>query len=113
MRKKEIIEKLQAIESRLELVLNWLSFISHKEAKIMSTLADLEQAIADAAAASASEKAEVQAALAAQATKIQELLDQIAGGVVPGALVTQDQLDALVVAVSAVSAATADIYTPV
>ena len=38
MHSEAITERLQAIESRLELVLNWLSFISHKETNIMALL---------------------------------------------------------------------------
>lgn len=46
MHLENIQERLQAIESRLELVLNWLSFISHKEANIMALLDKLTADVA-------------------------------------------------------------------
>lgn len=60
----------------------------------------------------AAERAQVNEALAAQSAKIDELKALLSGVVVPGGVVTQDQLDALLVAAKEVTAAVADIYTP-
>lgn len=85
--------------------------VLNRSNKIMSTLEELNAAIQAATDATVAEQAQVQAALAAQAAQIQALSDQIAG-MSAGGLVTQEQLDALVVAAKGISAAVEAIYTP-
>ena len=92
--------RLQAIEGQLALVLNWLSFISQKEASIMATIQELEAALTAVAAkvttlinTIATENNEV-------AVTIQRLIDQIAAGTP----VSQAQLDGLMSTVVAVGA---------
>lgn len=77
----------------------------------MSTLDDLNAAIEAATAATLAEQAQVQEALAAQALQIQSLTDQIAA-MSAGGLVTQEQLDALVVAAQGISTAVEAIFVP-
>ena len=60
----------------------------------------------------ATERAEVQSALAAQAAKIEALTAQIGSVVVPGSVATQEQLDALFATTKEVTGAVADIFTP-
>ena len=90
--------RLQAIESQLALVLNWLSFMTHKETAIMATVQELEAAVTAVADkvttlinTIATENNEV-------AVTIQRLIDQIAAGTP----VSQAQLDGLMTTVLAV-----------
>ena len=46
MHTEELKSRLQAIESRLELVLNWLSFMTQKENAIMATIEEVQAEVA-------------------------------------------------------------------
>ena len=83
--------RLQAIESQLALVLNWLSFMTQKESAIMATIEEVQAQVAAVAdkvttllSTIATENAEVVATL-------KKLTDQIAAGTP----VSQAQLDAV------------------
>lgn len=104
--------RIHLMESQLSLVLQSLSLILHKETHIMATVDELTSAMATLSDTVATEHAEVQDALEAQASKIQELIDQIALDIRPDAVATQEQLDALMASAEAISAAVAGIYTP-
>lgn len=77
-----------------------------------ATIEEIQAALEAATAAIATERAEVQSALAAQSAKIDELNALLSGVVVPGSVVTPAQLDAILVAANGITAAVADIYTP-
>ena len=77
-----------------------------------ASIEEIQAALEAATVAIATERAEVQSALAVQAAKIEALTAQIGGVVVPGSVATQEQLDALLVAAKDVTAAVANIFTP-
>ena len=92
--------RLQAIESQLALVLNWLSFMTQKETAIMATLDEVQAqvaAVADKVTALlttiSTENDEVEATL-------KKLTDQIAAGTP----VNTAQLDALMSSLVAIGA---------
>lgn len=90
--------------------MNLFTVIFLKEFKhIMATLQELKDAIASVKVDIAAEKAEVQSKLADLLQQIKELKDQIAAGT----LVTQADLDALIVSVSEIDAGVKDISEPV
>ena len=98
MHLESIALRLQAIESQLALVLNWLSFMTQKETAIMATIQEFEAAVTavvDKVTALlttiATENNEV-------AVTIQRLIDQIAAGTP----VSQAQLDGLMSTIVAV-----------
>ena len=101
-------KRLDYMQAQLDFIL--LTIINRSN-QIMSTVNDLQAAIDAAVAATATEQAQVQAALAAQAASIQALTDQIAQ-LQAGSVVTQAELDALVVAAQGIAAAVDAIYTP-
>ena len=100
MHLESIALRLQAIESQLALVLNWLSFLTQKETAIMATVQELEAAVTAVADkvttlinTIATENNEI-------AVTIQRLIDQIGAGTP----VSQAQLDGLMSTVVAVGA---------
>ena len=100
MHTEELNARLQAIESRLELVLNWLSFMSQKESTIMATIEEVQTEVAAVAD-------KVTALLTTISTEndevvatIKKLSDQIAAGTP----VNTVQLDALMSSLVAIGA---------
>lgn len=69
-----LFQKLQAIESRLDLVLDSLSLSHQKETYIMTTIAEIKDAIA-------AEAAEVKARVDALEAEVQALKDSVTNGV--------------------------------
>lgn len=79
-----------------------------QEAKIMASIQEVKDAIAQVATDIAAEKAEVQAKIGEMAARIQALIDQIAAGTAA----TPTDLDALIAALTGIDASVKDISEP-
>ena len=107
-RSDKLHDELKIVQYRLDL---FISTLINRSNSIMATLEELQSSLNNLSLTITNERAQVQAALALQSEKIDELVEQIAN-TQTNAPITPAQLDGLMAAIDSISVAVDGIYSP-